>query len=151
MNAYDIRPGRPDSRTEPGHGNRVLDGEDRASDTRTHMADGSNVSLGATERYGTKQAEELQSVQDGKAHEDRADGQTSEDPRFGNRTTGREENSCRRCGEAIKGRRRNDYCSDRCRMKDRRERDRGRVDELLQRIENDFDALREALVGEVDS
>lgn len=36
-----------------------------------------------------------------------------------------------------------------CRLPDRRERDRTRVDELLQRLESDLHALREELVGEV--
>lgn len=67
------------------------------------------------------------------------------------RTTGSEGQSCRRCGEPIKGRRRNGYCSDRCRMQDRRANERGRVDELLQRLEADLGALRRVLGGEVDS
>jgi predicted nucleic acid-binding Zn ribbon protein len=38
------------------------------------------------------------------------------------RTTGSEGQSCRYCGGPIAGRRRNGYCSDRCRMKDRRQK-----------------------------
>jgi len=58
---------------------------------------------------------------------------------------------CRRCGEPVKGLRRNGYCSDRCRMRDRREREQARIDELLQRLEDDLNALRVELFGEVDS
>jgi predicted nucleic acid-binding Zn ribbon protein len=59
---------------------------------------------------------------------------------------------CLRCGQPVQGRRRNGYCSDRCRMAVRRERERARVDELLRRLEGDLDALREELVsvGEVE-
>ena len=39
------------------------------------------------------------------------------------RTTGSEGQSCRRCGRPVEGRRRNGFCSDRCRMADRRERE----------------------------
>lgn len=35
-------------------------------------------------------------------------------------------------------------------MRDRRERNRARLDELLHRLEDDIDALREELVGEVE-
>ena len=66
------------------------------------------------------------------------------------RTTGREGPSCRRCGDAIRGRRRNGCCSDRCRMRDRRGEGRARVDELLQRLDADVQALRDELVGEVE-
>jgi hypothetical protein len=35
-------------------------------------------------------------------------------------------------------------------MRDRRQRERARVDELLQRIEDDLDSLRKELVAEVE-
>ncbi len=37
-----------------------------------------------------------------------------------NRTTAYEDRSCKRCGEPVRGRRRNGYCSDRCRRRDER-------------------------------
>ncbi len=40
------------------------------------------------------------------------------------RTTGSGGRSCKRCGEPVRGRRRNGYCSDRCRRRDEREAQR---------------------------
>lgn len=40
----------------------------------------------------------------------------SADPAPETRTTGSEDRSCRRCGTPIRGRRRDGFCSDRCRM-----------------------------------
>jgi predicted nucleic acid-binding Zn ribbon protein len=67
------------------------------------------------------------------------------------RTTGSEGQSCRRCGGPINGRRRNGYCSDRCRMRNRREQNRARLAALLQRLEDDLRALRDELVEEVEA
>jgi hypothetical protein len=41
---------------------------------------------------------------------------------------------CQRCGGQVRGRRRNGYCSDRCRMADRREQERRRRLALLDTI-----------------
>lgn len=54
---------------------------------------------------------------------------------------------CRRCGEAVPGRRRNGYCSDRCRMGERRQEQAVRVNELLTTIEESVTALRGELGG----
>jgi hypothetical protein len=47
---------------------------------------------------------------------------------FGSRFT------CTHCGSSIRGKRRNGFCSDRCRMATRREEDRLRRRELLDRL-----------------
>jgi hypothetical protein len=67
------------------------------------------------------------------------------------RTTGLDGKSCRRCGEPVKGRRRNGYCSDRCRMRDRRENQAARVNGLLTTIEESVVALRRELEGHSES
>lgn len=54
--------------------------------------------------------------------------------------------SCYRCGAEVKGRRRNGYCSDRCRMQDRREREEARRRELFERLEHAVAAFREDVV-----
>jgi hypothetical protein len=51
------------------------------------------------------------------------------------RTTGPEEQSCRRCGGAIRGRRRNGFCSDKCRIATRRQEDAERRQFLLDRLQ----------------
>jgi predicted nucleic acid-binding Zn ribbon protein len=53
-----------------------------------------------------------------------------------------EKRHCRRCGGPIGGRRRNGYCSDRCRMADRREQERRRGLELLDSINTALTELR---------
>jgi predicted nucleic acid-binding Zn ribbon protein len=58
------------------------------------------------------------------------------------RTTASAGQSCRRCGGPIGGRRRNGFCSDRCRMRVKREEEAKRRGEVL-------DRLREA-VAEVE-
>lgn len=50
------------------------------------------------------------------------------------RTTASEGQSCSRCGGPLKRRRRNDFCSDRCRMADRREREAAGRRALLDRL-----------------
>jgi hypothetical protein len=52
---------------------------------------------------------------------------------------------CRRCGGAVTGRRRNGYCSDACRLQDRREQDRRRHLELLDTIIRAVEELRAEL------
>ena len=54
----------------------------------------------------------------------------------------REPKSCRRCGEPVRGRRRNGYCGDKCRMQDARDRDRQRRLELLDTISATVEELR---------
>jgi hypothetical protein len=50
---------------------------------------------------------------------------------------------CRCCGHRIGGRRRNGYCSDRCRMQERRDEARRRRLELLDAIEAAVQELRQ--------
>src|SRR5436190_8939544 len=51
--------------------------------------------------------------------------------------------SCLRCGAAVKGRRRNGYCSDRCRMQDRRGREKEQREQLFRCVDHVVSALRE--------
>ena len=62
------------------------------------------------------------------------------------RTTGSESPSCRHCGGPIRGRRRNGYCSDRCRMRDRRATRPEKLMELLMSVEAAVAELRAALL-----
>lgn len=56
--------------------------------------------------------------------------------------------SCRRCGHEIRGRRKNGYCSDRCRMRDNRERDAERRRGLVAQLREAVAAVeRELLAG----
>lgn len=66
------------------------------------------------------------------------------------RTTASDGRSCEHCQGPLTGRKVR-FCSDRCRMRKRREQERARVHELLRRVETDLGVLREALVGEVES
>lgn len=54
---------------------------------------------------------------------------------------------CRHCGEPVHGRRRNGYCSDRCRMAVHRQCQAERVNRLLATIEQTVTALRAELEG----
>src|SRR5437016_4337873 len=67
------------------------------------------------------------------------------------RTTGSgnqpDEGSCRRCGGSIKGRRRNGYCSDRCRMQDYRDAERETLTQLFDDIQSLVAELRIAVIG----
>jgi len=66
------------------------------------------------------------------------------------RTTASEGHSERqrvRCGERIQGRRRNGRCSDRCRMRDRRNEQSQRLEEILATIERAVAALRREVEG----
>jgi hypothetical protein len=63
---------------------------------------------------------------------------------------GQPQTQCRRCGEPIRGRRRNGYCSDRCRMRDHREHEAERRRELLTTIETSVAALRRELGDDDD-
>jgi hypothetical protein len=55
---------------------------------------------------------------------------------------GHPERRCRRCGEPVQGRRRNGYCGDACRMRDRRAEDERRRLELLDTISAAIEELR---------
>ncbi len=77
------------------------------------------------------------------------DGQAQDNRGPEPRTTASDGRCCQSCGRPLTGRKER-FCSDRCRMRDRREREQARVDELLRRLKDDVDALREELVGEVD-
>lgn len=62
---------------------------------------------------------------------------------------------CRRCGEEIRGRRRNGYCSDKCRMAANRERDAvrrrllvSRLREVVSEVEAEWFPRRDASVDE---
>lgn len=58
------------------------------------------------------------------------------------------ESRCHRCGGPVGGRRRNGYCSDKCRMRDRRARRYNHINELLSTIEAAVAALRRELEGD---
>lgn len=53
-----------------------------------------------------------------------------------------ERGRCRRCGEPVRGRRRNGYCADKCRMKDHRDAERRRRLALLDTISAVVEELR---------
>jgi len=57
------------------------------------------------------------------------------------RTTASDDRSCQRCDEAIRGLRRNGYCSDACRMADRREQIDRRRRELLSRLKQTINEI----------
>ena len=59
------------------------------------------------------------------------------------RTTASDERACKRCGGEIRGRRWNGFCSDRCRMADRRERINERRRGMLSRLKG--------VVGEIEA
>lgn len=63
------------------------------------------------------------------------------------RTTGSERH-CRGCSGPVRGRRRNGYCSDRCRMRAFRAQRRGQLEQLVANCERAFVALREAIRSE---
>ena len=74
------------------------------------------------------------------------EGHPIRDPALETRTTAPDGHSgvdpCRRCGEPVRGRRRNGWCSDRCRMRDYRERRAARVNDLITTVEQSVAALR---------
>ena len=59
--------------------------------------------------------------------------------------------SCHVCGGAIRGRRRNGFCSDRCRMRARRAGRAARVEALLADIDHAVATLRRELRSERDT
>ena len=61
------------------------------------------------------------------------------------RTSGTEERSCRVCGASITGRRRNGFCSDRCRMRLSRVEKAKRLQQAVTNAERAFEVLREEL------
>jgi hypothetical protein len=80
---------------------------------------------------------------------ERALGSLQDGRRLETRTTALEHRSCGHCRCALTGHKLR-FCSDRCRMRDRRQRERARIDELLKRLEDNLAALRAALVAEVE-
>lgn len=70
-----------------------------------------------------------------------SEGDRSPEPR----TTAFAARSCGSCGRPLTGRKER-FCSDRCRMRDRRQRERDRLAELLQRLENGLATLRVELL-----
>ena len=74
-----------------------------------------------------------------------ADTHQVEDPTVESRTSAAESHSesCRRCGQPVKGRRRNGYCSDRCRMAVARDQQRQRLHRYLLDIHQHLLALQE--------
>lgn len=71
-----------------------------------------------------------------------ADGPQLDEKALQNRTSASRPRSCTRCGRAVTGRRRNGYCSDRCRMQDRREERRRERDALLDTVAVTVQKLR---------
>ena len=92
-------------------------------------------------------------MQNDKSNQDGPDVHLTEDVGPETRTTGLEGHAerppCRRCGQPVEGRRRNGYCSDRCRMADRREDERRRRVGLLDTLGVVVEELRIEL-GEAD-
>jgi predicted nucleic acid-binding Zn ribbon protein len=63
-------------------------------------------------------------------------------------TTASDDQSCRQCGGPIRGRRRNGFCSDRCRMRVKREEEAERRRTLMSRLEEAVAAVALELVGD---
>ena len=63
------------------------------------------------------------------------------------RTTASEERSCEHCGRGLTGRKQR-FCSDRCRMKDRRAREDERRSDLLARLKGAVNDLENDLTGQ---
>ncbi len=74
-------------------------------------------------------------------------GQSARDRRVETRTSGSEGGSCRWCGAPITGRRRNLFCSDRCRMGARRAERAQRIEALLAGLDDVVTRLRQELRG----
>jgi predicted nucleic acid-binding Zn ribbon protein len=62
------------------------------------------------------------------------------------RTTGSHGRFCSLCGGPIKGRRRNGFCSDRCRLRTTRKGERARIRELFTEIEAAVAELQGAVI-----
>ena len=58
--------------------------------------------------------------------------------------------SCSECGDSITGRRRNGFCSDKCRLRTRRAERTARFEELLEDIETAVTKLRHELRSAID-
>jgi hypothetical protein len=65
------------------------------------------------------------------------------------RTTGFDGHSCTRCGKQIKGRRRNGYCSDKCRMRDARDAEAETRFRIVARLKAAVAEVERELIGEV--
>jgi hypothetical protein len=63
---------------------------------------------------------------------------------------GTPERACHRCDGPIKGRRTNGYCSDKCRLRDRRSREARRRSTLLNRLREVVNELEHELSANVD-
>ena len=63
------------------------------------------------------------------------------------RTTGLDNRICKGCGGVIKGRRRNGFCSDRCRMQSRRVAERQSRETLLTRLKESISEIERELLG----
>lgn len=64
------------------------------------------------------------------------------------RTTGSDAPTCRQCSGPIRGRRRNGFCSDACRMRNRRADERLRLAQLVVNVELAVAAVRQAVMGD---
>jgi hypothetical protein len=84
-------------------------------------------------------------AQNGVNTANRADAQGSGEEAPATRTTASEGHSCLQCGRTIRGRRRNGFCADRCRMRNARTTRHARLDARLAAIEQAVAALREEL------
>ncbi len=63
------------------------------------------------------------------------------------RTSACQRPSCRQCGGPIRGRRRNGFCSDRCRLRVRRAAVRARRQELVETMKQTLAAVEEELLS----
>ncbi len=90
-------------------------------------------------------------MQDDERNQEGPDGRPLKDPGPETRTTGLEappeRRLCRRCGGQVKGRRRNGYCSDRCRMRDRRDVARRELEKHLEQAERALAELRREVLS----
>ena len=67
------------------------------------------------------------------------------------RTSGSEGRSCRVCGQPITGRRRNGFCSDRCRLRAGRAAKRKRLERALANIERQVETFGGEMRSLIDS
>lgn len=83
----------------------------------------------------------------GRSRSSQHDGSSAAESPATTRTSGSEERSCRACGQLITGRRRNGYCSDKCRMRVRRQEKQERLAKLVANAESALDAIRKEVRG----
>jgi predicted nucleic acid-binding Zn ribbon protein len=89
-------------------------------------------------------------MENNERNEERPSGQRTGESGSESRTTGSEGHSCRGCGKPIGGRRRNGFCSDRCRMRDRRALNAKRRRMMLSRLKEAVAAI-EMEIGEEEA